>query len=160
SLRHSTDCYTENSIRHPLSMKSIVVFLCAATLCSAANFVTGQAARALIGQPTFTAQDSVPATVLTLTQVAVSGSTATYSYSAFPGPTPAVGMSMSFSGFNTRANNTTATLTAVSGGNSGTVSVAANGQANETTAGYGVSAAAASSGLLGAASGIAYANGK
>ena len=141
-------------------MKSIAVFLCAATLCSAANFVTGQAARALIGQPTFTAQDSVAATVLTLTQVTVTGTTATYSYSSFTGPAPVVGLSVTFSGFNTGANNTTATLTAVSGGNSGTVSVAATGQANETTAAYGISAAAASSGLLGAASGIAYANGK
>lgn len=38
-------------------MKSIALFLCTAALCGAANFSTGQSARALIGQQTFTAQD-------------------------------------------------------------------------------------------------------
>lgn len=37
-------------------MKSIALLLCSAALCAAADFTTGQAGRALIGQPIFTAQ--------------------------------------------------------------------------------------------------------
>jgi hypothetical protein len=75
------------------------------------------------------------ATVLTLTQVSVSGSVATYSYSSYTGPAPRVGMSVTITGFATGANNVTATLTAVSGGSSGTFNVTKVSQANETHAG-------------------------
>lgn len=80
------------------------------------------------------------ATVLTLTQVAV-GATAVYSYSSFTGPAPRVGMSVIFSGFVNGGNNVTATLTAVSGGSSGTVTVALTTQVNETHAGSGTTTA-------------------
>ena len=53
-------------------MKNIALILCAAALCGAADFSTGQAARALFGQSVFTGQDSVPETLLNLTQVSVS----------------------------------------------------------------------------------------
>jgi hypothetical protein len=76
------------------------------------------------------------ATVLTLTQVTV-GANAVYSYSSFTGPAPRVGMSVTFSGFTNGGNNVTATLTAVSGGASGTVTVALTTQVNETHAGSG-----------------------
>ncbi len=46
-------------------MKSIAILLCSAALCGAADFTTGQAARAVIGQSTFTAQEfGVSGTVL------------------------------------------------------------------------------------------------
>jgi hypothetical protein len=80
------------------------------------------------------------ATVLTLTQVTV-GANAVYSYSSFTGPTPRVGMSVIFTGFGTGGNNVTATLTAVSGGASGTVTVVLSTQANETHAGSGTTTA-------------------
>lgn len=83
-----------------------------------------------------------PTTILTLTQVAV-GSNAVYSYSSFTGPAPAVGMSVAFSGFANDGNNVTATLTAVSGGASGTVTVALTTQVNETHAGSGTGTTAA-----------------
>lgn len=82
------------------------------------------------------------ATVLTLTQVTV-GATAVYSYSSFTGPAPRVGMSVIFTGFATGGNNVTATLTAVSGGASGTVTVVLTTQANETHAGSGTTTASA-----------------
>lgn len=72
------------------------------------------------------------ATLLTLTQVAVSSGNAVYSYSSFTGPVPRVGMSVTFSGFTNSGNNVTATLTALSGGPSGTVIVTATTQVNET----------------------------
>jgi hypothetical protein len=80
------------------------------------------------------------ATVLTLTAVTSGG---VYSYSSFTGPAPRVGMSVIFSGFATGGNNVTATLTAVSGGASGTVTVTATTQANETHAGSGTTTALA-----------------
>src|SRR5215470_501962 len=79
-------------------------------------------------------------TILTLTQVAV-GANAVYSYSSFTGPAPSVGMSVAFSGFANGGNNVTATLTAVSGGASGTVTVALTTQVNETHAGSGTTMA-------------------
>jgi len=82
------------------------------------------------------------ATVLTLTQVTV-GANAVYSYSSFTGPSPRVGMSIIVTGFVTGGNNVTATLTAVSGGASGTVTVALTTQANETHAGSGTTTALA-----------------
>ena len=75
------------------------------------------------------------ATVLTLTQVAVSGSDAVYSWASC--------MSVIITGFATGANNVTATLTAVSGGASGTVTVTKVSQANETHAGSGTTTAVA-----------------
>jgi len=81
------------------------------------------------------------ATVLTLTQVAVSGGNAVYSYSGYTGPAPRVGMSVTFSGFSNGGNNVTATLTAVSGGSSGTVTVGTSTQVNETHAGSGTTTA-------------------
>jgi hypothetical protein len=80
------------------------------------------------------------ATVLTLTQVAV-GANAVYSYSSFTGPAPRVGMSVIITGFANGGNNLTATLTAVSGGASGTVTVALTTQVNETHAGSGTTTA-------------------
>ena len=76
------------------------------------------------------------ATLFTLTQVTV-GATAVYAYSSFTGPAPRVGMSATFSGFTNAGNNVTATLTAVSGGSSGTVTVALSTQVNETNAASG-----------------------
>lgn len=81
------------------------------------------------------------ATVLTLTAVTSGG---VYSYSSFTGPAPRVGMSVIFTGFATGGNNVTATLTAVSGGASGTVTVAVTTQANETHAGSGTTTAQSS----------------
>jgi hypothetical protein len=83
------------------------------------------------------------ATVLTLTQVTV-GANAVYSYSSYTGPAPRVGMSVIITGFATGGNNVTATLTAVSGGASGTVTVALTTQSNETHAGSGTTTAIAS----------------
>lgn len=77
-------------------------------------------------------------TTLTFTQVAVSGGSSVYSYSGYTGPTPRVGMSIVITGFATGGNNVTATLTAVSGGASGTVTVTTSTQVNETHAGSGV----------------------
>ena len=81
------------------------------------------------------------ATVLTMTQVAVTGGNSVYSYASFTGPTPRVGMSIIITGFATGGNNVTATLTAVSGGASGTVTVATSTQVNETHAGSGTTTA-------------------
>src|SRR5262249_28725564 len=57
------------------------------------------------------------------------------------GPAPGVGMSVAFSGFANGGNNVTAILTAVSGGASGTVTVAKITQVNETHAGSGTTMA-------------------
>lgn len=76
-------------------------------------------------------------TILTLTQVSVSGSNAVYSYSSYSGPDPAVGMTIVITGFSNSVNNVTATLTAVSGGASGTVTVTKVSQVNETHAATG-----------------------
>lgn len=84
-----------------------------------------------------TGQGVFALTTLTFTQVTV-GATAVYSYSGYTGPAPRVGMSIVITGFLTGGNNVTATLTAVSGGASGTVTVALTTQANETHAGTGV----------------------
>ena len=46
-------------------MKYILAFLLSATIASAADFITGQAARAVIGQQNFTAQaTTLPTTAL------------------------------------------------------------------------------------------------
>lgn len=84
------------------------------------------------------------ATVLTLTQVAVSGGNAVYSYSSYTGPAPRVGMSVIITGFTIGGNNVTGNLIAVSGGASGTVTMATTTQANETHAGSGTTTAQAS----------------
>ena len=82
------------------------------------------------------------ATVLTFTEVAV-GAAAVYSYSSYTGPAPRIGMSVAVTGFATGGNNVTATLTAVSGGASGTVTVVPSTQANEVHAGSGTTTALA-----------------
>jgi hypothetical protein len=56
-------------------------------------------------------------------------------------------MSVIITGFGTGGNNVTATLTAVSGGSSGTVTVALTTQANETHAGSGTTTATTTPGL-------------
>jgi hypothetical protein len=81
------------------------------------------------------------ATVLTATQVAMSGTTATVSYSSFTGPAPRAGMSVTWSGFSNGGNNSTFTLTAVSGGSSGTVQMVNASGVNETHAGSGTTTA-------------------
>lgn len=83
------------------------------------------------------------ATVLTCTQVAMAGTVATISYSSFTGPAPRQGMSVVFSGFTNGGNNTTLTLTAVSGGSSGTVTAANASGVNETHSGSGTTTAQA-----------------
>jgi hypothetical protein len=83
------------------------------------------------------------ATVLTCTQVAMSGTTATISYSSFTGPAPRAGMSVVFTGFANGGNNTTLTLTAVSGGSSGTVTATNASGVNETHSGSGTTTAQA-----------------
>jgi hypothetical protein len=83
------------------------------------------------------------ATVLTCTQVAMSGSVATISYSSYTGPAPRAGMSVIFTGFSNSGNNTTLTLTAVSGGSSGTVTATNASGVNETHAGSGTTTAQA-----------------
>ena len=82
------------------------------------------------------------ATVLTLTQVTV-GADAVYSYSSYTGPAPRVGMSVAVTGFTNGGNNVTGNLTAVSGGASGTVTMATTTQVNETHAGNGTTTAIA-----------------
>lgn len=78
----------------------------------------------------------VSSTRLTLTGVAVSGGNAVYSYSAIGAqPNPFVGEVLGFGGFTNSGNNGAFTITAVSGGASGTVTVAATTQVNETHAG-------------------------
>jgi uncharacterized protein (TIGR03437 family) len=141
-------------------MKSIPLILLTAALCGAADFTTGQAARAVLGQPTFSSQDSIAGTTMALTGVALSAGSAVYSYSAYSGPAPKVGDAVTFSGFATAGNNLTATLTAVSGGASGTVTVVATGQGNEIHTGFAASANTGSQTLLGGVSGIAYYNGQ
>ena len=73
------------------------------------------------------------ATVLTCTGIAFSGGTSVISYSSYTGPAPRVGMSMVFSTFSHGGNNSTFTLTAVSGGASGTVTVTNGSGQNDTT---------------------------
>ncbi|HLW51330.1 MAG TPA: hypothetical protein VKW06_00680 [Candidatus Angelobacter sp.] len=83
------------------------------------------------------------ATVLTLTQVTV-GANAVYSYSSFTGPAPRVGMSINVTGFTNGGNNVSnAVIAAVSGGASGTVTVALTTQVNETHAGSATTTAVA-----------------
>ena len=82
------------------------------------------------------------ATVLTMTEVAV-GATAVYHYSSYTGPAPRIGMSVAVTGFATGGNNVTGVLTAVSGGASGTVTMALATQANEVHAGSGTTTAIA-----------------
>jgi hypothetical protein len=79
-------------------------------------------------------------TVLTLSQVASSGGHSVYTYSSYTGPDPRVGMTVTITGFGTAGNNVTAVLTAVSGGASGTVTVATTTQGNEIHAGSGAAA--------------------
>jgi len=78
-------------------------------------------------------------TVITLTQVAVSTGVATYSYSSYIGTGPMVGLQVTISGFSTGGNNVTATITGGSFGSSGTFTVNATTQANETHAGEAIS---------------------
>lgn len=63
---------------------------------------------------------------LTITGVTQSGGNTIYAYSSFTGQAPAVGMKVSFSGWGSpnTGNNITAILTGVSGGLSGTVTIA------------------------------------
>lgn len=82
---------------------------------------------------------ALTATVLTVTGVAV-GATATYSYSAFTGASPTAGSQYTFSGFSNSGNNGPSELIAVSGGASGTVTVALASQVNETAAAQGTNA--------------------
>jgi hypothetical protein len=84
-------------------------------------------------------------TTATLTQCAVAGGNAVYSYSSVSGQVPFVGQSIVITGFvaSTGANNVTATITAASGGASGTFTVVATTQVNETHSGTGTGAAVA-----------------
>jgi len=77
-------------------MKSISLILLTAALCAAADFTTGQAARAVLGQPTFSSQDSIAGTTMALTGVALNSGNAVYSYSAYSGPAPKVGDAVTF----------------------------------------------------------------
>jgi hypothetical protein len=75
-------------------------------------------------------------TYLVLTQVAVTAGVATYSFSASLGPAPRVGMWVVFAGLGVSGNNLTAKLTGI---DTGTVSVVATTQSNETHSGTGSS---------------------
>jgi hypothetical protein len=87
---------------------------------------------------TLVLQQSVDPTEFVFSQVELAEALATYFYDSFTGPAPAVGMKLTVTGFATSGNNVSAqTITAVSGGASGFVTVAATTQADETHSGAG-----------------------
>lgn len=81
-------------------------------------------------------------TTLTFTKVEVTSAGSVYSYSGYTGGAPFVGQSVVVTGFTNTDNNVTGTLIAVSGGASGTVTIATTTQADETHSGSGASSSA------------------
>lgn len=88
------------------------------------------------------AQPGTPYTTLslTITGVTQSGGNTIYAYSSFTGQAPALGMKVSFSGWGSphNGNNITAILTGVSGGLSGTVTIANGSGSTVASGGTGV----------------------
>ena len=115
----------------------------ALTLNSSAGSQTGATLIAGLIQTNDTGQAVFTATVLTFTQVTMTGTSASVAYSSYTGPAPRAGMSVIVTGFATSsgANNGTFTLTAVSGGLSGTVTWTNASGVNETHAGSGTTTA-------------------
>jgi len=83
-----------------------------------------------------------PSATIVLTSVSVSGGVATYNYSSYTGTLPFIGQQLVITGFMTAGNNGTFYITGGSLGSSGSFTVAAVNQANETHA------AAANSGSI------------
>lgn len=80
-------------------------------------------------------QEPIAATIFVFTQVAVGAGLAVYSYSSYTGPAPLVGRPLTSSGFGIAGNNVSGkAITAIA---SGSVTVAATTQANESHAGAG-----------------------
>jgi hypothetical protein len=72
--------------------------------------------------------------VFTLTQVSVAGAIATYSYSSFSGTISVPGANLVIAGFTNAGNNGPVKIVTISGGASGTFTVATTTQVNETHA--------------------------
>jgi hypothetical protein len=96
----------------------------------------GQTGFTSTGAPSITyMRYSLPAT-LTLSGVTVSGGIATYAYSSYFGPLPTVYDMVMVTGFNIGGNNGLFQIATISGGASGTFTLAATTQANEAPAAF------------------------